>query len=219
MRVPDHRAAAADSRMRREAIPRELLTRIEALHDEGRAIFEAFERDVRSAEFHPFKPANYSAMVDELLPFVGHCRTFLEWGSATGVIAITADLLGFDACGIEIDEELVAVSRELARRHGSRARFATGSMLPAGYEWRAPSGDARLGTIEEGEPGYAALGMDLTDFDLVYGYPWSGEAAMMYDIMQRCGADGARLLINGGREGIQVFRISNGNMRQSAGTS
>jgi hypothetical protein len=204
--------------MTRDELPRDLLAQLDALHEEGRTIFEQFERDVRSAAFHPFKPANYTAMVDELLPFVGECRTFLEWGSATGVIAITADLLGFDACGIEIDADLVAVARDLARRHGSRARFAAGSLLPAGYEWRAPSGDPRLGTIEPGEPGYAELGMDLTDFDLVYGYPWSGESAMMYDIMQRCGANGARLLINSGSGGVQVTRISNGNTPRGART-
>jgi hypothetical protein len=205
--------------MTRDELPRDLLAQLDALHEEGRTIFEQFERDVRSTAFHPFKPANYTAMVDELLPFVGECRTFLEWGSATGVIAITADLLGFDACGIEIDADLVAVARDLARRHGSHARFAAGSLLPAGYEWRAPSGDPRLGTIEPGEPGYAELGMDLTDFDLVYGYPWSGEAAMMHDVMQRCGADGAHLLINTGREGVQVTRISNGNTPRGARTS
>lgn len=205
--------------MTRDELPGGLLARIEALHEEGDRIFAHFERDVRSEAFHPFKPAKYSAMVDELLPFVGECRTFIEWGSATGIIAITADLLGFEACGIEIDADLVEVARDLARRYGSRARFAAGSMLPAGYEWRAPSGDPRLGTIEEGEPGYEELGMDLTDFDLVYGYPWSGEAAMMQDVMQRCGADGARLMINGGREGVRVFRISNGNRRTGAGIS
>jgi hypothetical protein len=203
----------------RNELPRDILERIEALHEEGRTIFEEFERDVRSTAFHPFKPADYGAMMDELLPFVGECRTFLEWGSATGIIAITADLIGFDACGIEIDAELVDVARDLARRYGSDARFAAGSMLPAGYEWRAPSGDGRLGTIEEGIPGYAELGMDLTDFDLVYGYPWSGEAAMMQDIMQRCGADGSRLLINRGREGVDVLTIRNENIRDTAGTS
>jgi hypothetical protein len=205
--------------MTRDELPQDLLVRIEALNEEGRTIFDRFERDVRSAEFHPFKPANYDSIVDVLLPFVGKCRTFLEWGSATGVIAITADLLGFEAYGIEIDASLVDVANDLARRYGSGARFAAGSLLPEGYEWRSPSGDPRLGTIETGESGYAKLGLGLSDFDLVYGYPWSGEAAMMHDIMQRCGADGARLLINGGREGVHVFRITNGNSRQAAGTS
>lgn len=205
--------------MTREDLPRELLARIEALNEEGRTIFDRFERDVRSAEFHPFKPANYDSIVDMLLPYVGECRTFLEWGSATGVIAITADLLGFEAYGIEIDASLVDMANDLARRYDSDASFAAGSLLPEGYEWRSPSGDPRLGTIETGESGYAKLGLELGDFDLVYGYPWSGEAAMMRDIMERCGADGARLMINGGREGVHVFTITNGNSRQAAGTS
>lgn len=205
--------------MTREDLPPEVLERLEALHEEGRTIFERFERDVRSAEFHPFKPANYDAVVDALLPFVGECRTFLEWGSATGVIAIAADLIGFEAYGIEIDAALVEVAEDLARRHRSTARFAAGSLLPDGYEWRSPSGDPRLGTIETGESGYAKLGMPLSEFDLVYGYPWSGEAAMMHDIMERCGADGARLMINRGREGVHVVRISHGNSGQPAGTS
>lgn len=215
---PDQPTAAEGGHPTRDDLPRDLLARLDALHEEGRTIFERFERDVRSAEFHPFKPADYGAVVDMLLPFRGECRTFLEWGSATGVIAITADLLGFEAYGIEIDASLVEMADDLARRYGSGARFAAGSLLPDGYEWRSASGDPRLGTIETGESGYAKLGMSLSDFDLVYGYPWSGESAMMYDIMQRCGADGARLLINQGREGVDVFRVSRGT-RSAAGTS
>ncbi|MBR9990919.1 MAG: hypothetical protein KFH98_14250 [Gemmatimonadetes bacterium] len=210
--------AGVGARMTRADLPADLVARLDALHDEGQAIFERFERDVRSAEFHPFKPADYGAMVDMLLPFVGECRTFLEWGSATGVIAITADLLGFEAYGIEIDASLVDMAEDLARRHGSGARFAAGSLLPDGYEWRSPSGDPRLGTIETGESGYAKLGMSLDEFDLVYGYPWTGEAGMMLDIMERCGGDGARLLINRGREGIQLHRISHGIARPRSGT-
>lgn len=187
-----------------------LRERIEALQEEGRAIFDRFEREVRSAEFHPFKPADYRAVTRTLLAFRGRCRTFLEWGSATGVIAITADMLGFDASGIEIDASLVDTARDLARRYGSEARFAAGSLLPDGYEWRAPSGDPRLGTIERGEPGYPLLGRGLSDFDLVYGYPWTGEDGMMLDIMRRCGGEGARLLINRGSEGMKVYRISEG---------
>jgi hypothetical protein len=196
----------------------ELAARLEALHEEGRAIFDRFERDVRSVEFHPFKPASYAVVVDCLLEFRGESVTFLEWGSATGVIAIAADLLGFDAYGIEIDASLVDVARDLARRHGSDAKFAAGSLLPEGYEWRSPSGDPRLGTIEEGESGYAKLGMSLTDFDLVYGYPWTGEAGMMRDIMQQRGRDGARLLLNGGASGIEVITIRNGNTVAARGT-
>ncbi|HEX6307673.1 MAG TPA: hypothetical protein VFZ69_05755 [Longimicrobiales bacterium] len=188
-----------------------LRARIEALHEEGRALFRKFDSEVRRAAFHPFMPADYGPIIDALLPFRGECRTFLEWGSATGVIAITADLLGFEAYGIEIDPQLVEIARDLARRHGSSARFAAGSLLPAEYEWRAPSGDPRLGTIEAGDSGYPELGRRLRDFDLVYGYPWSGEDDMMRDLMQRHGADGARLLLNGA-EGIRVYVVRDGRL-------
>ncbi|HEX6132674.1 MAG TPA: hypothetical protein VFZ24_01750 [Longimicrobiales bacterium] len=189
-----------------------LRARIEALHEEGRALFRKFDREVRREAFHPFMPADYGPIIDALLPFRDECRTFLEWGSATGVIAITADLLGFEAYGIEIDAQLVEIARDLARRHGSQARFAAGSMLPAGYEWRAASGDPRLGTIERGDPGYEQLGRTLSEFDLIYGYPWSGEDEMMRDLMRRHGADGGRLLLNGAG-GIRVYEVREGELR------
>jgi hypothetical protein len=183
-----------------------LRARIDALHAEGREIFERFERDVRQFEFHPFKPADYAAMVDMLLPYRGQGLSFLEWGSATGVIAITADLLGIDACGIEIDAQLVDVARALAARHGSGARFAAGSLMPEGYVWRSASGDPRLGTLEPGVPGYVELGRELTDFDLVYGYPWTGEDGILLDVMMRCGRPGARLLMNG-PDGVRIHEV------------
>jgi hypothetical protein len=190
------------------ALPAELETRIAALHAEGRAIFERFERDVRQHSFHPFKPADYTKIVAALLPFRDSCSTFLEWGSATGVIAITADLLGFDACGIEVDGALVDIARELAHRHGSAARFATGSLLPRDYVWRAADGDPRLGTLDEpGPPGYDELGRNLDDFDLVYGYPWTGEDGIMLDVMMRRGRIGAHLLLNG-PDGIRVHEVT-----------
>ncbi|MEO2021913.1 MAG: hypothetical protein ABGX05_08790, partial [Pirellulaceae bacterium] len=37
-----------------------------------------------------------------------------EWGSGLGVMASLASMLGFQACGIEIEKSLVEVSRQLA---------------------------------------------------------------------------------------------------------
>ena len=75
---------------------------------------------------------------------------FLEWGSASGVITIMADMLGFEAYGIELDESLVNTSRTLATTFESNARFAAGSFLPAGYVWRPAGGDGRIATIGDG---------------------------------------------------------------------
>lgn len=181
-----------------------LRARLTALHDEGRRIFRRFDSEVRAREWHPFIPADYERVLQHLLRLRRPGLRFLEWGSATGVITITADLLGYRASGIEIDADLVSIARDLAKRFGSEARFAAGSFLPAGYEWRSTDGDNRLGTIGEGEPGYVELGTPLDGFDVVFGYPWSGEEPIMLDIMRQCGAPGARLMMHGA-SGVQVY--------------
>lgn len=179
--------------------------RLQALFDEGRRIFGSFESEVRRHTFHTFVPGDYECVLSALRQVRRGRQRFLELGSGTGVITIAADLLGYEACGIEIDAELVEVARHLAARYGSAARFATGSFLPAGYEWKAADGDARLGTIGLAAPAYAELGHLLADFDVVYGYPWYGEEAILHDLMARRGRDGARLLVHGGAGGVTVY--------------
>ena len=183
-----------------------LHARLDALCAEGWAIWERFERTVRDAQFHPFVAADYDVVRAALLGLRAPGRRFLEWGSATGTITIMADLMGFDACGIELDASLVATARALAERHGSRARFAAGSFLPAGYTWRSREGDGRTGTIGEGPSGYLQLGRALDDFDVVFGYPWGGEAPLMLDLMRRYGARDALLLLHDTNEGVRAFR-------------
>jgi hypothetical protein len=184
-----------------------LAARMEALLAEGWDIWEHFDHEVRTEHWHPFVAADYERVLRSLLPLRGPGQRFLEWGSATGVITIMADLLGFEAYGIELDPSLVRTARDLAHRHGSRATFAAGSFLPAGYEWRSADGDGRRGTIGEGPSAYPDLGHPLEDFDLVYGYPWSGEEPMMQDLMRRYGRGGARLLLHGGSEGVRIQTI------------
>jgi hypothetical protein len=173
----------------------ELRARIEQVCEEGRAHFDRFQREVRGERWHPYIPIDYDLILRSLVPLRQPGRRFLEWGSATGVVTVIADLLGFDACGIELDAELVEVARALAAKHGSSARFAAGSFIPAGYRWQPADGDARLGTIGEGRPAYAELGLGLADFDVVYGYPWAGERPMMIDLFRSEGRAGARLLV------------------------
>jgi hypothetical protein len=182
-----------------------LAARLSALFDEGWEIWERFDERVRRAQWHPFIPADYDLVLQALLPLRGTGRRFLEWGSAAGVITITADLLGFEASGIEIDGELVGMARSLATRMGSRAHFAEGSFLPAGYVFRPRDGDGRTGTIGQAASGYLALGRSLDDFDLVYAYPWDGEQPMMLDLMRRYGAPDAIFLMNT-PQGVKVHR-------------
>ena len=183
-----------------------LRARLTALFDDGWERWSRFDTEVRRHEWHPFVAADYESVLRALLGLRAPGLRFLEWGSAHGVIKIMADLLGFEACGIELDASLVRVARSLATKYESSARFAIGSFLPGGYEWKPPSSDARLGTIGEGVPGYAELGHPLEDFDVVFAYPWTGEEPMMLDIMRRYGGREALLLLYGVSSGIEILR-------------
>ena len=181
-----------------------LRARLDALMQEGWAIWDRFDTEVRRESFHPFVPGDYESVLQTLLAQRASGPRFLEWGSATGVVTIMADMLGFEAFGIELDGGLVEIARDLAHRFDSKARFAAGSFLPSGYQWRPRDGDGRPGTIGRGPSAYPTLGHPLDEFDLVYGYPWTGEEPLMLDLMRSYGRRGARLLLHGDH-GVRVY--------------
>lgn len=128
--------------------------RLDALVAEGWALWEHFDRTVREPGFHPSVAADYGVVRAALLRLRAPGRRLLEWGSASGIITIMADLMGLDASGIELDASLVQTARAVAARHGSDARFVAGSLLPTGFRWRTDTGDTRTGTIGEGASGH-----------------------------------------------------------------
>jgi hypothetical protein len=181
-----------------------LRARIDSVCEEGRAFWHRFDAEVRQKSWHPFVAADYDAVRAALESLHVPGRRFLEWGSATGVITIVADLLGFDACGIELDASLVGVARDLAARSGSRARFAAGSFIPMGWEWKPKKADARTGTIGGGPSGDLELGRSLSDFDVVYAYPWTGEEPMMLDLFRCHGHEDALLVLHTSHDGVRI---------------
>jgi hypothetical protein len=190
MRNPDH--------MPGTTLSVELRRKISELQDEGYEIFQRFDTEVRSREFHPFIPGNYARALEILLEMRSESEKplkFLEWGSATGVIAIMADLVGFEAYGIEIDGSLVDIANTLAAKYGSKARFCQGSLVPAGHVWRGKDGDTRTATIEQGRSGYIELEMPLEEFDIVYVYPWDGESDFLRSVMESYGRPDARFIL------------------------
>lgn len=181
-------------------------SRLDAVCTDGLEVWQRFDETFRSRHFHPFVPADYTVARNLLSSLQAPGRRFLEWGSATGVITIMADMLGYDASGIEIDGSLVATARQMASRHQSAARFVAGSFLPTGYRFRARDGDGRTGTISDGPSGYLELGHPLEDFDVVFGYPWGGEEAVMLDVMQRYGSPSALLLLYDSDNSVRIYR-------------
>ena len=173
----------------------DLRARLDALYEDGWDHFQKFDVEVRASSFHPFVPADYNEVEKLIAPLAREGLRFLEWGSGSGVITIMADLLGFDAWGIELDARLVDVARDLARKHGSHAQFVAASFLPAGYRYVDPDGGNRTGTLGEGPSGYIEMGRALDDFDVVFGYPWHGEEPVMRDVFRKYGSPDANLII------------------------
>ena len=184
-----------------------LSRRIDSLCEEGLEFWHRFDAEVRQDSWHPFVAADYDRVRSALLSLRRPGRPFLEWGSATGVITIMADLMGFDSCGIELDPSLVEVARGLAVGACSNARFAEGSFVPTGWVWKPRGGsDRRVGTIGRGRSGYLELGRSLADFNIVYAFPWTGEGPMMLDLMRCHGHKDALLVLHEAERGVQIYR-------------
>lgn len=184
-----------------------LRARLKDLCTEGWAFFERFDREVREREFHSFIASEYEVVLEALIAHRAPGRSFLELGSASGVITIMADLLGYEqASGIEIDTSLVGTARALATRFNSGARFVAGSFFPSGYAFKTASGDERTGTMGAGISAYLELGRALDDYDVVFGYPWGGEEPVMIDLMKRYGNPDSLLLLHGVNDGVKGYR-------------
>ncbi len=196
-----------DARLKKQPeLDAALCDRIDAVCDEGRAYWHRFDAEFRQDSWHPFVAADYDHVRRALMPLREPGRRFLEWGSASGVITIMADLMGFDSCGIELDPALVRVARGLAARAHSNARFAQGSFIPVGWSWRPLGGDGRAGTIGQGPSGYEELGRPLSDFDVVYAFPWPGEEQLLLDLFRCYGHRDALLVLHSSGAGVQIHR-------------
>lgn len=59
---------------------------------------------------------------------------FCEWGSGMGIVTGLADMLSFDACGIEINKQMAAASRKLLADFGLSATIKTGDYLEISHD-------------------------------------------------------------------------------------
>ena len=64
--------------------------------------------------YHLFVPCDQRDAYEELRKLSSRATSFLEFGSAAGVVTIMADLLGMEAYGIEIEAELAAAKAAAA---------------------------------------------------------------------------------------------------------
>ena len=135
---------------------------------------------------------------------------FCEWGSGFGVAASLAAMLGFDACGIEIESDLCHASRDLAQRFDLPVEFVTGSFIPAGADKLIDRAyaefDGELTLDTQSDDAYEQLGLDICDFDLIFAYPWPNDAKLTAAIFDKFAASGALLATYTGNESVRLQR-------------
>lgn len=133
-----------------------------------------------------------------------------EWGSGFGGVASVASFLGFEACGIEINTEVLQHSIDLANEYDLDVDFVEGSFLPEGSDdlvdqaYRENDGDITLET--HFDDAYRDLAKDISDFDLIFVFPWPNDAPLLSRIFDRYASFGSILLTYNDFSGLKVER-------------
>ncbi|MFH0879651.1 MAG: class I SAM-dependent methyltransferase [Lentisphaerota bacterium] len=140
---------------------------------------------------------------------------FCEWGSGFGVVTGLASMLGFKACGIEIEPDLVDQASQLAADFGLNIEFFCGSFIPSGFtlkgtEMETPPDSRPTPALsrdrEQAASTFEEMGLDMKDFDVIYAYPWPGEALRLEQLFDEVAADGALLVTYRGIDDVQVHK-------------
>ena len=197
----------------------ELPERASALIEEAdRRLDHLFEtnRNRRVPRFLPSDPILLHAALDYLTrEGIPPGRVFCEWGSGFGVGACLASLLGYQAYGLEIEADLVALAKELASDMGIEVQNLCTSYFPEGYgsypaqggaELMVPEPASRWEGAEFAIPAYEGMDHDVDEIDLFYVYPWPGEQEMMHQLFDAVAAEDAVLIAYYGDKDISAYR-------------
>ncbi|PON17306.1 hypothetical protein C2W62_13905 [Candidatus Entotheonella serta] len=172
--------------------------------------------DQHAPQFVPSVPEMVFSVLEEVtkrnLP--PH-RVFCEWGSGFGTVTCMAALLGYQAYGIEIEEELVRLSRAVARRLKIPVEIICTSMFPEGY--RAHSGASGVELVRpkwSRDPHdrarralrYDGMDIDISEIGLFFVYPWPGERELMQELFDAVAAAGAILVAYYTDKKVCVYR-------------
>ncbi|WP_425395463.1 class I SAM-dependent methyltransferase [Aeoliella sp.] len=190
------------------AIP--LPDRVVALLDDADERIDNFQFEHRDTPVAAFVPSDFVLAYQSLAAIaslnLAPGRRFMEWGSGVGVVTCLAAMLGYDAIGIEIEDDLVDVSRELASDHAVDAEFVAGSFVPLDevdlFDLTGDFNWVRTDAVSA----YDELDLEPDDFDVVYCYPWPGEEALSEELFAHCCATGSLLLSYHGRDGMRLRR-------------
>jgi len=169
-----------------------------------------FHYQRRGDDIPAFVPCDFEAAYRALRAVVEDSLAtgsrFCEWGSGFGIVTGLASMLGLDACGIEIHAELVREAERLAQHFHLAAQFVCGSLVPPGGEELAAQTFEFAWLTPSADDAYDELGLEVSDFDIIFAYPWPGEEEVIYSLFARYAATGALLLTYHGIQGVRIQR-------------
>jgi len=201
-----------------EARVSDAVARLIATCSRGWERFFADYDDHQAPRFVPSVPERVFAVLEEVttrqLP---PTRVFCEWGSGFGTATCLAALLGYEAYGLEIDAELVRLSRAIARRLRIPVQMLCTSLFPAGYGAYAGVHGAALVTPAsvrdhhdpaeaQGPLRYDGMAIAIADIGVFFAYPWPEERALMRQLFEAVAREGAILVVYHTATDIRVLR-------------
>jgi hypothetical protein len=156
-----------------------------------------------------FVPSDFVRAYQALQVLAGGTLTtgklLCEWGSGFGAVTCLAAVLGFEACGIEIEAVLVRQARQLAVDFDIRAEFIRGSFIPAGCKVGLDAGICLSWLTIQG-PELPEILVGPEDFDVIYAYPWPGEEKVILDLFESRARNGAILVTYHGDGPLRLRR-------------
>ena len=138
-------------------------------------------------------------------------KRFIEWGSGFGVATSLAAQLGFEATGIELEDNLVEIAESLAEKHQTGAEFIATTYIPEGYISYDHVGgsdivpDESFGHQAE-PPRYDGMDIELDEVDIFFVYPWPGEQEMLLKLFESIAREDAILIAYYGDQEICIYR-------------
>jgi hypothetical protein len=202
------------------------VARLIATCSRGWERFFADHDDHQAPRFVPSVPERVFAVLEEVttrkLP---PTRVFCEWGSGFGTATCMASLLGYEAYGLEIEAELVRLSRAIARRLGIPVEILCTSLFPAGYAASSGVDGAALVTPESvsdpnandearGPLRYDGMEIAIADIGVFFAYPWPEERELMQELFDAVAREGALLVVYHTDTDIRVFRKVEGEVER-----
>lgn len=171
---------------------------------------EAFYRAGLGPRYYRYVPSDPKVVFHalEYLRHSGHLRgqQFCELGCGFAIAAGLAAMLGYQACGLEIEDTLVERAESLMHRWDFDVKIHQESYLPEGFESCEGFGGKDLITPSTRHASdYENL--EATAIDLFFVYPWPDEEEFMRQLFTAIADDGAVLLMYQGEGEISAYLL------------